>query len=223
MVFGNNVALLKLCTCCETDVKHCDSFSSDTEWKSELVNSRNFDKEIGHQNPRYCSTFETILLWNPKYFSLVFLCTSSFNVTFIPVPWQWRVWRLWLLKSELGLSFCLKVSAVSEQSNIKTLQNTHIHIYTHTEIVSQTVEIHHSSSSGLVEQINNFKTLSLKNFNAFNLDPFLSIDDDYFYHTQYPRRPEVSIKMFTSPTYSVSSVFLIGALTELLLFVWFYS
>lgn len=26
--------------------------SLDTEWKSELVNSRNFDKEIGHQNPR---------------------------------------------------------------------------------------------------------------------------------------------------------------------------
>lgn len=24
----------------------------DTEWKSELINSRNFDKEIGHQNPR---------------------------------------------------------------------------------------------------------------------------------------------------------------------------
>lgn len=28
-------------------------FPLDTEWKSELINSRHFDKEIGHQNPRY--------------------------------------------------------------------------------------------------------------------------------------------------------------------------
>lgn len=31
----------------------CNSISLDTEWKSELINSRHFDKEIGHQNPRY--------------------------------------------------------------------------------------------------------------------------------------------------------------------------
>lgn len=48
-------------------------------------------------------------------------------------------------------------------------------------------------SSGLVEQINNFQTLSLGDFPVFNLDPFLSIHDDYFYHTPNPRRPEVSI------------------------------
>lgn len=35
---------------------------SDTEWKSELVNSRNFDKEIGHQNPRYFKGCKMILL-----------------------------------------------------------------------------------------------------------------------------------------------------------------
>uniref|UniRef100_A0A3B3BDT1 Transmembrane protein 43 n=1 Tax=Oryzias melastigma TaxID=30732 RepID=A0A3B3BDT1_ORYME len=29
------------------------TYSYNTEWKSELINSRNFDKEIGHQNPRY--------------------------------------------------------------------------------------------------------------------------------------------------------------------------
>ena len=51
------------------------------------------------------------------------------------------------------------------------------------------------SSSGLVEQINNFQTLRLRDF---SFDPFLSIDDDYFYHTQNPRRPEVSIMMWTS-------------------------
>lgn len=28
------------------------SFSLDTEWKPEVVNSRNFDREIGHKNPR---------------------------------------------------------------------------------------------------------------------------------------------------------------------------
>lgn len=84
------------------------------------------------------------------------------------------------------------------------------------------------SSSGLVEQIINFQTLSLKDFSAFDLDPFLTIDDDYFYHTQNPRRPEVSIKMWTSPRYIkcrplLCYVFRIGALTELLSFVWFYS
>lgn len=46
--------------------------------------------------------------------------------------------------------------------------------------------------TGLVEQINNFQTLTLRDFPAVNLDPFLSIDDDYFYHTEHPRRPEVS-------------------------------
>lgn len=46
--------------------------------------------------------------------------------------------------------------------------------------------------TGLVEQINNFQTLSLKDFPAANLEPFLSIDDDYFYHTEHPHRPEVS-------------------------------
>lgn len=43
-----------------------------------------------------------------------------------------------------------------------------------------------------MEQINNFQTLSLRDFPAVNLEPFLSIDDDYYYHTDHPRRPEVS-------------------------------
>lgn len=47
-------------------------------------------------------------------------------------------------------------------------------------------------SAGLVEKINNFQTLSLRDFPAANLDPFLSIHDDYFYHTPTPRRPEVA-------------------------------
>lgn len=50
---------------------------------------------------------------------------------------------------------------------------------------------------GLVEQINNFQTLSLKDYAALNLDSFLSIDDDYFYHNQNPRRPEVSLQTRT--------------------------
>lgn len=48
------------------------------------------------------------------------------------------------------------------------------------------------SFTGLVEQINNFQTLSLMDFTALDTDPFLSIDNDYFYHTQNPYRPEVS-------------------------------
>lgn len=51
-----------------------------------------------------------------------------------------------------------------------------------------------------MEQINNFQTLSLRDFPAVNLEPFLSIDDDYFYHTEHPRRPEVSSVMSSSLT-----------------------
>uniref|UniRef100_A0A671YLA4 Transmembrane protein 43 n=1 Tax=Sparus aurata TaxID=8175 RepID=A0A671YLA4_SPAAU len=95
------------------------TYTYNTEWKSELINSRNFDKEIGHQNPSAMAV-ESVTVVAPEV--------------------------------RVG-SFLL--------------------------------------SKGLVEQINNFQTLRLRDFNAFNLDPFLSIDDDYFYHTQYPRRPEV--------------------------------
>lgn len=51
-----------------------------------------------------------------------------------------------------------------------------------------------------MEQINNFQTLSLRDFPAANLEPFLSVDDDYFYHTEHPRRPEVSSVMSSSLT-----------------------
>lgn len=95
------------------------TYTYNTEWKSELINSRNFDQEIGHQNPSAMAV-ESVTVVAPEV----------------------RVGPFVL-------------------------------------------------SKGLVEQINNFKTLSLRDFNAFNLDPFLRIDDDYFYHTQYPRRPEV--------------------------------
>uniref|UniRef100_A0A8C4ET47 Transmembrane protein 43 n=1 Tax=Dicentrarchus labrax TaxID=13489 RepID=A0A8C4ET47_DICLA len=95
------------------------TYTYNTEWKSELINSRNFDKEIGHQNPSAMAV-ESVTVVAPEV----------------------RVGPFFL-------------------------------------------------SKGLVEQINNFQTLSLRDFTAFNLDPFLSIDDDYFYHTQYPRKPEV--------------------------------
>ncbi|XP_008318057.1 transmembrane protein 43 [Cynoglossus semilaevis] len=95
------------------------TYSYHTEWKSELVNSRNFDKEIGHQNPSAMAV-ESVTVAAPAV--------------------------------KVG-PFIL--------------------------------------SKGLVEQINNFQTLSLKDYAALNLDSFLSIDDDYFYHNQNPRRPEV--------------------------------
>ncbi|XP_078104688.1 transmembrane protein 43 [Sander vitreus] len=92
------------------------TYSYNTEWKSELVNSRHFDLEMGHQNP------------------------SAMAVESVTV-----------VAPEVGVG-------------------------------------PFSLSKGLVEQINNFQTLSLRDF---SVDPFLSIDDDYFYHTQNPRRPEV--------------------------------
>uniref|UniRef100_A0A8C2ZDZ6 Transmembrane protein 43 n=1 Tax=Cyclopterus lumpus TaxID=8103 RepID=A0A8C2ZDZ6_CYCLU len=95
------------------------TYNYNTEWKSEMVNSRNFDKEIGHQNP------------------------SAMAVESVTV-----------VAPEVGVG-------------------------------------PFSLSKGLVEQINNFQTLSLRDFSTFNLAPFLSVDDDYFYHTHNPRRPEV--------------------------------
>lgn len=95
------------------------TYTYNTEWKSEVVNSRNFDKEIGHQNP----------------------------------------------------------SAMAVES---------------ATVVAHEVQVGpFILSKGLVEQINNFQTLSLRDFSALNLDPFLSIHDDYFYHTQFPLRPQV--------------------------------
>lgn len=58
-------------------------------------------------------------------------------------------------------------------------------------------------SAGLVQKINNFHTLSLRDFTATNLDPFLSIYDDYFYHTQTPRRPEVALSCVVLPQFVV--------------------
>ncbi|KAI3370085.1 hypothetical protein L3Q82_024872, partial [Scortum barcoo] len=95
------------------------TYTYNTEWKSELINSRHFDKEIGHQNPSAMAV-ESVTVVAPEV----------------------RVGPFIL-------------------------------------------------SKGLVEQINNFQTLSLSHLAAVNIDPFLSIDDDYFYHTQNPRRPEV--------------------------------
>lgn len=70
-----------------------------------------------------------------------------------------------------------------------------IHILSNSFTHSHVLFAH--SSLGLVEQINNFQTLSLKDFPLSYLDPFLTIHEDYFYHTQNPRRPEVSTLMNT--------------------------
>lgn len=47
-------------------------------------------------------------------------------------------------------------------------------------------------STGLMEQINDFHTLSLKEFPAFDANTFLTVYEDYFYHTANTRQPEVS-------------------------------
>lgn len=113
------------------------------------------------------------------------------------VPWRSRVWQWWLLKSGSGLSFCLKVCF-----------HTHTGAETHTPSPLLSKPCGHAffsqlscwsflSMTGLVEQIDNFQTLSLRDFPASNLDPFLTIDEDYFYHTPHPRRPEVRVTTLT--------------------------
>ncbi|XP_037108838.1 transmembrane protein 43 isoform X1 [Syngnathus acus] len=95
------------------------TYTYNTEWKSELINSRHFDKEIGHQNP----------------------------------------------------------SAMAVESVTVVAPRVQVGPFT--------------LSNGLAEQISNFRTLSLKDFTSLDSDPFLTISDDYFYHTQQPKRPEV--------------------------------
>ncbi|MEQ2291856.1 hypothetical protein AMECASPLE_017170 [Ameca splendens] len=95
------------------------TYTYNTEWKSEVVNSRNFDKEIGHQNP-----------------------------SAMPVE---------------------SVTVVAHEVRVGPF----------------------ILSKGLVEQINDFQTLSLRDFSALNMASFLSIRDDYFYHTQFPLHPQV--------------------------------
>ncbi|XP_061640505.1 transmembrane protein 43 [Phyllopteryx taeniolatus] len=95
------------------------TYTYNTEWKSELINSRNFDKEIGHQNP------------------------SAMAVE--------------------------SVTVVAPQVQVGPF----------------------TLSKGLVHQINNFQTLSLTDLTSSDSDPFLTISDDYFYHTRQPKRPEV--------------------------------
>uniref|UniRef100_A0A8C8HKE1 Transmembrane protein 43 n=1 Tax=Oncorhynchus tshawytscha TaxID=74940 RepID=A0A8C8HKE1_ONCTS len=101
------------------------TYNYNSEWKAELINSRNFDKEIGHINP----------------------------------------------------------SAMAVES---------------VTVVASDVQVGpFSLSKGLVDQIENFQTLSLKGLPAPDSDSFLTVDEDYFYHTQHPRRPEVSVTLNT--------------------------
>ncbi|KAG7319334.1 hypothetical protein KOW79_017808 [Hemibagrus wyckioides] len=93
------------------------TYTYNTEWKSEIINSRHFDKEIGHVNPSAMAV-ESVTVVAPD------------------------VW--------VG---------------------------------------HFALSKGLIDQINNFQTLSLSALPV--TDPFLTVYEDYFYHTANPRRPEV--------------------------------
>ncbi|XP_031424269.1 transmembrane protein 43 isoform X2 [Clupea harengus] len=93
------------------------TYTYNTEWKSEVINSRNFDKEIGHMNPSAMAV-ESVTVVAPDVWVGPFLL-----------------------------------------------------------------------SKGLVDQINNFK--SLMGLPQSHIDPFLTVDEDYFYHTPTPRRPEV--------------------------------
>lgn len=95
------------------------TYTYNTEWKSEIINSRNFDKEIGHINP----------------------------------------------------------SAMAVESVTVVAPDVRLGPF--------------SLSKGLVEQIDNFQTLRLKGLPLPDTHSFLTIDEDYFYHTQHPRRPEV--------------------------------
>lgn len=161
----------------------CNSISLDTEWKSELINSRHFDKEIGHQNPRY-SDYSALFHSIKKLSVLVFVWSSSsiksLNLSAMAVE-----------------SVTVVAPEIRVGAFILSKGTWHKHTTDTRSFVMLFTSLHFWSSTGLVEQINNFQTLSLKDFRAPDLEPFLSIHDDYFYHTQTPRKPEVSMLMWT--------------------------
>lgn len=95
------------------------TYTYNTEWRSEVISSRHFDKEVGHMNPSAMAV-ESVTVVAPD------------------------VW--------VGNLFL---------------------------------------SEGLVEQINDFHTLSLQGLPVPVMNNFLTVYDDYFYHTTNPRRPEV--------------------------------
>uniref|UniRef100_A0A8C4T5Z7 Transmembrane protein 43 n=1 Tax=Erpetoichthys calabaricus TaxID=27687 RepID=A0A8C4T5Z7_ERPCA len=99
------------------EVKTETKYSYNTEWRPEVINSRNFDKEIGHTNPSAMAV-ESVTVVSPD------VSVGSFHL-----------------------------------------------------------------STGLIDKVDNFKKLHLGSLGIW--DPFLTIDDDYFYHTANPKRPEV--------------------------------
>ncbi|XP_068837765.1 transmembrane protein 43 isoform X8 [Capricornis sumatraensis] len=100
-------------------VKMERKYSYNTEWRSEVVNSRNFDREIGHKNPSA-------------------MAVESFTAT---APFV-----------QIGRFFL---------------------------------------SAGLIDKVDNFKTLSLSKLE----DPHVDIirRGDYFYHSENPKYPEVTV------------------------------
>ncbi|XP_070319635.1 transmembrane protein 43 isoform X2 [Odocoileus virginianus] len=98
-------------------VKTERKYSYNTEWRSEVVNSRNFDREIGHKNPSA-------------------MAVESFTAT---APFV-----------QIGRFFL---------------------------------------SAGLIDKVDNFRTLSLSKLE----DPHVDIvrRGDYFYHSENPKYPEV--------------------------------
>lgn len=95
------------------------TYTYNTEWKAELINSRNFDKEMGHINPSAMAV-ESVTVVAPEV----------------------RVGPFVL-------------------------------------------------SKGLVEQINDFQTLNPRYVPPAELDAFLTVHGEYFYHTPSPLRPQV--------------------------------
>ncbi|XP_043934536.1 transmembrane protein 43 isoform X2 [Protopterus annectens] len=99
------------------EVKKETRYSYNTEWKSEVVDSRKFDREIGHENPSA---------------KAVECFTAAAH--------------------DIALGKFLL-------------------------------------SKGLIEEINNFKQISLAKLESPHAE--IVVDEDYFYHSSNPRRPEV--------------------------------
>ncbi|XP_009236669.1 transmembrane protein 43 isoform X1 [Pongo abelii] len=103
----------------DEQVKKETRYSYNTEWRSEIINSKNFDREIGHKNPSA-------------------MAVESFTAT---APFV-----------QIGRFFL---------------------------------------SSGLIDKVDNFKSLSLSKLE----DPHVDIirRGDFFYHSENPKYPEVTV------------------------------
>ncbi|KAF4789444.1 Transmembrane protein [Turdus rufiventris] len=150
------------------EIKKETKYSYDTEWKSEVVNSRNFDREIGHKNPSANQEFDHNSGTNQGL--CLFLSAMAVESFTAVAP-----------NVQVG-SFVLSKAVMSSDNQEASQQIGH-------SILDTEPQFDALFCLGLVDKIDDFKQLSLSHLEDPHAD--VTRGGDYFYHSDNPRRPEV--------------------------------